>query len=195
MKDDISSGIVIPSVAFGRRIVPTTGRDGAVFTPRYAVEDGDRRFYPTYKGDPDVPVPPIAATDYPFDITIVGTTATFRAGSINGVLPSNYLTGITVAASGTEYLVLNCTASNGQITSASFSSDASQPGAISPIKGQPPTSFSMLIGLSIDAVPFKVWGNGNIQADSIEAFRVDRSPLVPGAPSYETYYNWTFRLV
>lgn len=130
--------------------------------------------------------------DYPFDITIDGTTATFRAGTINGYLPTNYLSGVTVPASGTRYLVLNLTASNGQITAATFSVDVAQPGAIVPTVGLPPTSFKLLIGLSIDAVPVKIWGNGNILATPTESFRADRVSITAGQLPYDIYYTWVF---
>lgn len=132
---------------------------------------------------------------YPFDISITGTTAIFRAGTINGLLPSNYLTGVTVVASGTRYLVLNCTASNGQITAASFEADSSVPPALAPTAGQPPTSFKVLIGVSIDAVPFKVWGSGNIQAFGREMFRLAVASPVAGQLPYSIYYTWEFSVL
>lgn len=132
---------------------------------------------------------------YPFDISIVGTTATFRAGTINGLLPSNYLTGVTVVSSGTRYLVLNCTSSNGQITAASFAADSSVPPALAPTAGQPPTSFKILIGISIDAAPFKVWGSGNIQAFGREMFRLAVVSPVAGQLPYSIYYTWEFSVL
>ena len=156
-----------------------------------------REFYPP--APPMFPPNPGGAggsiTRYPFDITIAGTTATFRAGTINGFLPSNYSTGVTVLSSGTRYLVLNLTASNGQITAASFSADASQPAALTPYLGQPPISFKVLIGLSIDAVAFKIWGNGNIQADGIESFKLQKGSPVAGQLPYDIYYSWSLALV
>lgn len=142
------------------------------------------------------PAPILGANDSaPFDLTVDGTTCTFRAGTINGLLPSNYLTGVTISATGTRYLVLNCTASNGQITGASFSADTSQPGAIAPTIGVPPSVFSLLIGLTIDGEPIKIWEGGNIAAAPAESFRVDRSVATPGALPYEIFYTWEFRVV
>jgi hypothetical protein len=132
----------------------------------------------------------------PFNITIGddgagGLVATFRAGTINGLLPSNYLTGVTVPASGTKYLVLTCTANNGEITAASFSADAAAPGAIVPYAGQPPVSFKILIGLSINGTPIKIWGCGNIQASGTESFRLQKVTPVAGQVPYDIYYTWT----
>lgn len=130
----------------------------------------------------------------PFDITINGTTATFRAGTINGFLPSNYLSGVTVPTTGTRYLCLSCTASNGQITAASFVADSSAPAAITPFQGQPPTSFKVLIGVLIDGVAIKVWGDGNIQADAAESFKLQVGSPAAGSMPYVIYYTWSLRL-
>lgn len=131
----------------------------------------------------------------PFDITITSTTATFRPGTINSRLPSNYLSGITVPLSGTRYLVLNCSASNGDVTAASFSSDASAPAAIAPYAGQPPISFKILIGVLVDGVATKVWGDGNIQATPVEAFRIQKASPVAGQLPYDVYYTWELSLL
>jgi hypothetical protein len=141
-----------------------------------------------------------SSSAYPFDITITETagpiyTATFRAGTINGLLPSNYLTGVVVSNPGTKYLVLNCTASNGQITAASFAAEASAPAAITPFAGQPPTSFAILIGITIDAEATKVWGNGNIQASGTESFRLQKVSPVAGQVPYDIYYTWNLAVM
>lgn len=131
----------------------------------------------------------------PFDITVTGTTATFRAGTINSLLPSNYLTGVTIVATGTRYLVLNCTSSNGEITAASFSADVAPPSAIVPYAGQPPVLFSILIGVTIDAAAVKVWGNGNIGAAGAESFRLQKASPVAGQLPYDVYYSWNLSLL
>jgi hypothetical protein len=132
---------------------------------------------------------------WPFDITVTANKAYFRAGTINGFLPTNYSTGTGVNSSGTEYLVLNCTSSNGKITAASFGAQALQPGAITPTKGLPPTSFALLIGVLVNGQPTKIWGDGNINASVVESFRADRDPITPGQLPYDIYYTWQFTLV
>lgn len=131
----------------------------------------------------------------PFDITINGTTATFRAGTINGLLPSNYLTGVSVTLTGTRYLVLNCTANNGEITAASFAEEASAPAAIAPYQGQPPVAFKILIGVLVDGVPTKIWGDGNIQALGSESFRLSRVAPTAGELPYDVFYTWALSLL
>ena len=135
------------------------------------------------------------AARWPFDISVQSNKAYFRAGTINGFLPSNYATGTGVNNSGTEYLVLDCTSSNGKITAATFGAQGLQPGSIQPTKGLPPTTFSLLIGVLVNGIPFKIWGNGNINATIIEAFRADRDPITPGQLPYDIYYTWQFTVV
>lgn len=136
---------------------------------------------------------PIAET-CPFDITIAAGTATFRAGTINQLLPSNYLTGIAIPGSGVRYIVLDCTASNGQITSAVFAADSSPPPGLQPYAGEPPVAFKVLIGVTINGVGVKVWGCGNITATPVEAFRLQKVTPVAGQVPYDVYYLWDIRL-
>lgn len=136
---------------------------------------------------------------FPFDITISGTAGTYKAtfypGVINQLLPSNLLTGVSVPDTGTKYLSLNLTASNGQITAAAITADASAPAAIAPFAGQPPTAFSILIGIVVDHVAFKIWGNGNIQASGTESFRLQKVTPVAGQLPYDVYYTWTLEVI
>ena len=134
-------------------------------------------------------------TRCPFDITITGTTVTFEPGTINQLLPSNYATGVTIPALGTRYLVLDCTAANGEITTAAFAADSSVPPAITPELGEPPTAFKLLIGVVVDSVATKVWGCGNIQAEGAESFRIQKVSPVAGELPYDVYYTWNFSLI
>ena len=126
----------------------------------------------------------------PASTTITGTTATFAPFTINGLLASNYLTGVTVPSSGTKYLTLNCTANNGQITAATIAAEAAPPAAVTPYAGQPPVAFGVLIAISIDAVATQVWTGGNIIASSREAFRISAASPVAGQLPYSVYYTW-----
>jgi hypothetical protein len=130
----------------------------------------------------------------PFTMSITSSgvtrTVTFRAGTINSLLPSNYLTGVTVPASGTRYIVLDVTVVSGAITAAAFAADSTVPAAIAPFAGEPPTAFKILIGVVINAKVFKVWGCGNIQAIPVEAFRIQTAVPVAGQVPYDVYYTW-----
>lgn len=122
-------------------------------------------------------------------------TVTFRPGTINSLLPSNYATGVTVPATGTRYLVLDVGVTSGAITSAAFAADSAAPDAIAPAAGTPPSSFKVLIALAIDARLFRVWGCGNIQAIPVEAFRLQKITPVAGQVPYDVYYTWELSLL
>lgn len=149
------------------------------------------------------PAPRVAAArdPKPFDITIEyddGSDtyfATLRPGTINNLLVNNYLDGVSVPASGTVYLVVNVTASSGEITSATLSAEMTQPSAITPYAGQPPIAFGLLIGVVTDAVATKVWSDGNVSAVPQEAFRLQKASPVAGQLPYDCYYTWKLSLV
>jgi hypothetical protein len=142
-----------------------------------------------------------AATErYPFDITLTdagggNSTATIWPGTINQLLPSNYLTGVTVSNTGTHFLVLDCTASDGEITAAPLAIESAAPPAITPTQGTPPVAFQVLVGIIIDGVAYKVWGNGSVTASAAESYRVDKGSPVPGSLPYDVFYTWEFSLV
>lgn len=141
------------------------------------------------------PAPRISyGTTCPFTMSITSSgatrTITFRPGTINSLLPSNYLTGITVPQTGTRYIVLDVTVVSGAVTAASFGADSTIPGAIAPFAGEPPTSFKILMAVCIDAKLFRVWGCGNIQALAVESFRIQKAVPVAGQLPYDVYYTW-----
>lgn len=142
-----------------------------------------------------------SARQCPFDISVnydagLGLYfATFRPGTINQLLPSNYLTGVAVPATGTRYIVLSCTASNGKITSAAFAAESTVPDAIEPYAGQPPVAFKILIGIVIDTVATKVLSCGNIQASGVESFRLQKSGPAAGELPYDVYYTWALAII
>lgn len=126
----------------------------------------------------------------PFDITVEGGVATFVPGTINNLLPSNYVEGVAVGMTGTYYLVLSCSASSGAITNAQFAADMGSPPAFTPTAGTPPSSFKILVGVVVDGVPFKILGCGNIQMMIVEAFRIQKAVPVAGQVPYDIYYTW-----
>jgi hypothetical protein len=138
-------------------------------------------------------------TPPPFDVTFDTSgdpRDTFvRPGTINGVLPSNYDDVFSLAASGVYYLVLNVTASDGEIASATLSFDSSPPAGVPTLQGQPPTAFAYLLGVVVDLVWFRVIGPGSLAAAGTEVFRVSKSAPSPGTLPYDIYYTWTITAV
>lgn len=131
----------------------------------------------------------------PFDPIVTGTTFSIVPGTINNLIPSNYLTGVTIPSTGTKYICLSCATSSGAITSAELVADASAPAVISATASYPPTAFKLLLAIVINKVPTKVWGDGNIQALPLEVLRVNKTTPVAGEMVYTPYYTWGISLV
>src|SRR5690606_8557026 len=90
----------------------------------------------------------------PFDITLTPEGGNYRLtihpGTINNILPSNYLSGITFAQNGTFYICLDVLTSSAEIVSCSLIADSNLPIAPKVSPNSPPTSFKYLIGIVID---------------------------------------------
>lgn len=138
-------------------------------------------------------------TELPFDVsfdTAGDPRDTFvRPGTINGVLPTNFDDTFSLAASGVYYLVLNVTASDGEIASATLSFDGSPPAGIPTLQGQPPTAFAYLLGVVVDLVWYRTIGNGSLAAAGSEVFRVSKTSPSPGTLPYDIYYTWVITAV
>lgn len=137
-----------------------------------------------------------AAAILPFDVTLVdfvpGTskTASVSPGSINNIIPSNYLTTYTLLNVTQYFLVLSVTVSSNAVASCTLSCGASAPTGIPVALGAPPTSFEVLLGVVIDGVWYRTIGDGSLTATSMEAFRVSKSSPAPGTLPYDLYYTW-----
>jgi hypothetical protein len=140
-------------------------------------------------------LPPNGSTSfrtwYPFDPILSGTTVTFYPGTVNNVLPTNYLTGVSVGSGSTKYLTLNVTTNNGKVTTCSITADASQPGDQTATLGVPPTTFKVLLAVfDGSSTVTKVWENKNIQAQSVVVYRADKAIPVVGSSPYDEFYSW-----
>jgi|GEM_PF-2324676 len=114
----------------------------------------------------------------------------FHPGTINQVIPSNIFATLALAASGTEYVVLNVNTSSGRITSANITIDSSAPGSPGILQGGPPTSFKVLLGIIVNLVGYKTIGAHSITATPVEAYRSDQATPVFGHSPYDIYYTW-----
>lgn len=141
---------------------------------------------------------PGPAATYPFDVTLTGSgtlTASVKAGTINGLIPSNFLSTFSIGALATGYLVLSVTTSGGQVTGALLSLPSTPPVGIPVNMGQPPTTFDYLLGAVVNGVWFRVIGLGSLAAASVEAFRVSKVAPAPGTLPYDIYYTWNITAV
>ncbi len=136
-----------------------------------------------------------AAVD-PFDLSFTPSspgniTPVMVPGTINSVIPSNYLSLPDIADTGTFFFILSVTTLNGQIASATVATSGSAPSGIGTTMGVPPTSFDYLIGVVQDGVWFRTAPTGSFTATPIEAFRASITNPAPGTLPYDIYYTWT----
>ena len=136
------------------------------------------------------------AVVYPFDVISAGTSAfTVQPGTLSGLLPSNYNSTFTLSLSSTYYLTLAATASAGQITAATLSFAASAPAAIPVNMGQPPLSFSFLLGILItDGVGGGTWfraiAPGSLFAVGQLQYQTNKASPSPGTLPFDNWYTW-----
>ncbi len=137
---------------------------------------------------------PTPAGPFPFDVEFTGSgtplTASARPGTLNGLIPTNYLTTYSVTVPGVYYLVLSATAATGEIASCALSMPGSPPVGIPTIMGEPPLAFDYLLGVVIDGVWYRTIGNGSLTAIGQEVFRVSQISPAPGTLPYDIYYTW-----
>jgi hypothetical protein len=142
-----------------------------------------------------------SAVVYPFDVISAGTSSfTVQPGTMSGLLPSNYANTFTLTPSTTYYLVLNCTASSGQIASAALNFAASAPAAIPVNMGQPPTSFSFLVGILITngaggGTWFRCIAPGSLFAIGALQYQTNKASPSPGTLPFDNWYTWLIEQV
>jgi len=130
---------------------------------------------------------------YPFDVEITGTgtiTCSVRIGVLNNIIPSDFTDTYAFADNVTRYLVLTATATDGAITGCSLSMETTAPAVMSTLQGSPPVSFTLLLGLVVNAVWYRTIGNGSLFATPAEAFRISKTSPAPGTLPYDIYYTW-----
>lgn len=141
------------------------------------------------------------AAVYPFDVISAGTSSfTVQPGTMSGLLPSNYASTFTLTPSTTYYLQLDCTASSGQIASAALNFASSAPAAIPVNMGQPPTSFSFLVGILITngaggGTWFRCIAPGSLFAIGALQYQTNKASPAPGTLPFDNWYTWLIEQV
>lgn len=142
------------------------------------------------------PPPPSTATRYPLDLSITGTTGTFRPGVVNGLIPSNYLSLAGIALSGLVYIKLDVTLSNAAVQTAAFAVSATAPAAFTTSMGTPPTTVSILTHVVLDGKVFRVLGPGNPWLTPAAIFETDKTGTIsPGEKATDVWYSYSLTTV
>lgn len=131
----------------------------------------------------------------PFTATVAGLNLTLTTGTLNGLIPTNVGSTFVVSSSGTQYLLLTVTTTNAKVVSSSFSISSSPASVIDVVQGQPPATFDICIYVIVNAVPFRVIGNGSLVCTPYEAWRFAKAMTSPDAMPYDSYYSWRVSLV
>lgn len=140
----------------------------------------------------------LASTPCPFDIYLTAVTsgfeATFQAGTINGVLPTNMfgkITGVTTASN--TYFYLKCTTDGKIITESVIEKDTNLRTPESPTADTAPTEFNIMIGYCTTAgATGRTISCGHLQARIAPSIQEDAETYVAGHRNYTQYYNWVF---
>lgn len=176
-----------------RHAIPPMGRIGSDYSSPIPTRGLNYSGPPTAVLDIEPAAP--APTNYPFTPTISGTSLTLTTGTVNGLVPTNITSTLTIVGTGTEYLQLSVSSANAQITSSSFSVSATAPSPIPVIQGQPPTSFDFCTHVIVNGVAFRVIGNGSLIFTPYEAWRFAKAMTSPDSMPYDSYYSWRVSLV
>lgn len=130
----------------------------------------------------------------PFDMTLSVEGGNYRLtvypGTINGIVPDNYLSGILISQGGAHYIYASCTTSNGSITSVTLESSTTVQTPSLPTLNYPPTTLKVLVGIIIGSTEYKVANCSNFTVSSVEVFRLPKASPVQGMMPYDIYYNW-----
>jgi hypothetical protein len=109
----------------------------------------------------------------------------------SGILPNYPL------ATGWNWLVAYCTSSNGRMTNVEIDLTSTQPPAITPTEGAPPTSFTVpLYAIYVNATSgsstaYRLWGCGNVNLRPRRIyFRVDAG----AGCTYPLIHTWTWEV-
>lgn len=117
-------------------------------------------------------------------------SATMIPGTINGFLITGYATPTELAIATTYYATLTITATDGEVTGAALTYETTAPGALPVLLGEPPTTFTFLIGIVTGGEWVRIVGPGSLSAVGTEVFRVSKTAPDPGTLPYDIYFSW-----
>ncbi len=126
----------------------------------------------------------------PFDAVFGSGSVSFRPGTLNSILPSNYLATFAISPGFTYYANIVANALDGQITSCSLEFNTTPPTGIGVLMGQPPTSFRYLLGIVVDNAWFRTAPQSSLSAQSKLSFTVSKTAPDPGTLPYDSYWTW-----
>jgi hypothetical protein len=131
-----------------------------------------------------------ASQNFPWECRKVGATKIkINIGSIAGIVPSNIFSELTIAATGTEYVVLTLTCTADAPSSAVMSVESAAPVPSATAANSPPGTCTDVLAIVQDGIPYQV-RTRNLQVESEEVFREPVASPVPWEMNYIPWHRW-----
>lgn len=133
-----------------------------------------------------------AQTMNPWDVlSYASSTGALRLypGLVNGIIPSNILTDLTVADEATTWVVARQVTDGKRITSSSLVAVTDPPVSPSTELGGAPSTFDWPVLLRA-AQTFFPLERANLYFETLEAWREAVETPEPGAPQWSSYWTW-----
>lgn len=135
----------------------------------------------------------------PWDVIVTptsGVSYTYKVipSSVNGVIPTNYLTSGTGALTSPKYINLLVSATQGRVTGVEIQSSETPNTEAPPVlEGVPPSSFIIPIGvIGTDGQFYKFVLPRPFAANPVIFFTTDKAGPVPaGFRTTSSWYSWT----
>ena len=151
---------------------------------RYSRTPGGTTLF-TSGGGSDLPPAPFS-----INLTNDGTDdqITLTPGTVNGFLPSNILTPLTVDLKSTVYVSLDVTAPGGGVVGVVVSASGNAFSGQVPTAGTPSSSFSIPAGVILEGIPYNLLAKNWVSAVPVVAFITYCGPSNTPTP----YYIWSW---
>ena len=141
-----------------------------------------------------------AVISYPFEYYSGGPATApwfgLRAGTVNGILPTNWTTTfslpVSTTAGYTKYVDLSCETDGSAINEITIelNNNAPEP-MVATMESAPPT-FKINTHVVINGEAYRTIGASSILAVVQESIRVDRATVEYGVKPWDQYYIWAF---
>jgi hypothetical protein len=137
---------------------------------------------------------------YPFEYYSGGTASApwfgLRAGTVNGVLPTNWTTTLALpvvtTAGYTRYVDLQCSGDGASINSVEIQLNSTPPPPMTATYESAPSSFKINTHTVVNGIAYRTIGASSILAVVQESIRVDRANVEYGVKPWDQYYIWAF---
>ena len=137
---------------------------------------------------------------YPFQFFSGGTATApwfgLRAGTVNGILPTNWTTTfslpVATTAGYTRYVDLRCDTDGSAINQVTIELNTSPSSPMVATMETAPSTFKINTHTVLNGAAYRTLGASSILAVVQESIRVDRTSVEYGVKPWDQYYIWAF---